>query len=210
MTPHAWAIENVDGGPVGDADFFQCTVCGCAGGCADFEGAVPHPFLPGPAQVVSTDCAIAHEQISYFVLGVLRVWGYDLSSVMVSRRQGRGRFGNLHGEPEPEEDPVAVARSEKYALLSKANFWTPRSVQRVEFHSLVMDARCSVRVLSVDDVREKLITLGFKVEADPCATCGKPNDRSSEDPAKDCFNCIYIAGGGKILGINWFPNSGTT
>jgi hypothetical protein len=63
MTPHTWVTEKIDGGPVGVAEFYQCSVCGACGGIAFRKGS-PKPFLAGPALPVSEDCEIAYEEIS--------------------------------------------------------------------------------------------------------------------------------------------------
>ncbi len=34
MKPHTWVLEEVDGGPVGTADFWKCSSCGACGGLA--------------------------------------------------------------------------------------------------------------------------------------------------------------------------------
>ena len=35
MKPHTWEIETIDGGHVGEADFWICRACGLSGGCTD-------------------------------------------------------------------------------------------------------------------------------------------------------------------------------
>lgn len=51
---HTWTTEVVDGGPVGDADFWVCRTCGANGGCRDWGD--PHPFLGGPGLSLTDEC----------------------------------------------------------------------------------------------------------------------------------------------------------
>jgi len=85
MTTHTWAIEEIDGGPVGVGDFWHCTTCGVSGGPAnmfagerlqrylmkvedtDEEGRW-HPFIAGPAHKVSWDCETAQAEIKAYLL----------------------------------------------------------------------------------------------------------------------------------------------
>ena len=72
---HTWEIETIDGGTVGDADFWICHRCGASGGpvdtidplqwvdCAHIVGVQvamlyrkPTPFLAGPALPLPEDC----------------------------------------------------------------------------------------------------------------------------------------------------------
>ena len=182
MKSHTWIKEYVDGGSVGGSDFWLCTECGCCGGGADWDESVPSPFLPGPAQSLSEDCSIAHEQISYFILGILRQWGYSLHAqeelgdpIPGSRRRVvKKRWQDVPG-------------ADKYILLSNANKWTPRSVKRVEFHRVMFDWQR----LSLADIRKQLVGLGFVVEPRKCTTCPSDNDRPGDDLEVVCYTCAY-------------------
>jgi hypothetical protein len=68
MPDHPWTTVEVDGGPVGIGIFWECTVCGAAGGPAwemmgDLVKSHKRPFIPGPARKVSSDCGEAQKQM---------------------------------------------------------------------------------------------------------------------------------------------------
>lgn len=80
MAEHAWIIENVDGGPVGDCDFWTCSTCGVGGGPVlpqrssktffgeeRSNGRWP-AFFPGSGLKVSEDCEEAQAQIRSYLL----------------------------------------------------------------------------------------------------------------------------------------------
>ncbi len=84
--PHAWVVEEIDGGHLGVDDCWYCTTCGCSGGGTrawdmkkwpkpgpNGERAVikshdrkPTPFLPGPAMNLPHDCLEAKRAIAAY------------------------------------------------------------------------------------------------------------------------------------------------
>ena len=175
MTEHVWKEELVNGGPVGDDDFYHCTTCGCSGGgVTNIWGnrVKPKPFLPGPSLDLSEDCDIAREQIIYFIHGCLR-------SLEV-----RPRY--------PIEGVVG--------LLQNAHKWSSKKIPRVEFAHLVFNCQTCTNLKpenkfypSLERVRARLVELGFRVEAFPCTKCGEPDVTHTDDKAGPslCVSCWW-------------------
>lgn len=82
---HTWEVENIDGGPVGDADFWICRRCGASGGPVDkwtfnkstdtsigmswvcvTSKRAPTPFLAGEFLLLSDDCDAAKLAIANY------------------------------------------------------------------------------------------------------------------------------------------------
>ncbi len=160
---HTWAIEEVNGGPVGTDDFYRCTACGCSGGStyrADGTPIDPQPFLPGPAMNLDNDCDVAHEQILAYVKGYL---------------------AGIR--------PAGLPKV--YVLLVRANRWTPSERPRVAFYHLVTDCEWNWGKQDEGKVRRRLIELGFRVESTKCSTCGNSTDRPGDDTDTRCYGCAW-------------------
>lgn len=67
MAVHEWTTEIVDGGPVGEGEFWVCAGCGCGGGpTGGWDGKATEPwppFLPGTGLKLSLDCDEAQKEI---------------------------------------------------------------------------------------------------------------------------------------------------
>ena len=72
MQEHDWEVETLDGGPMGDCDFWKCNICGASGGPtigirrADRGKRWP-PFYPGHGLKLSDDCDVAKSQVSSYL-----------------------------------------------------------------------------------------------------------------------------------------------
>jgi hypothetical protein len=68
VKPHAWEVEEVDGGALGIGDFWICKACGASGGPVWFHRRLPHyAFLAGKGlNLDAHDCERAAQQVQMF------------------------------------------------------------------------------------------------------------------------------------------------
>jgi len=172
---HNWVIEVVDGGYLGTCDVYHCTGCGCDGGATnivDFsnggiaDSREPKPFLAGPAILLSEDCEEAHQQISFYVRGFLLAL-------------------NLRALVLPRSDLQALCVD----ILQLANSCTPKEHPRNGLFQLAFKIGASTEMLNPQEVRNRLVGMGFKLANPKCSQCGDVNEQWPEEPK--CQRCTY-------------------
>lgn len=70
MKSHTWITVEIDGGPLGTEDFWQCSECGASGGPVDWGSPKTNDwiFLAGPAIDLPKDCDQSKEIIEKYRL----------------------------------------------------------------------------------------------------------------------------------------------
>jgi hypothetical protein len=126
----------------------------------------PRPFLPGAAQTLSDDCDEACVQVRYFIHGYL--YG-----------RHRSTWSNV------------------MQVMIKADRYTPGDHPRVAFFNLLINVidRGSLWYKGksrdrVEELEKLLVGMGFRLVPPACMQCGKPNDRSADDPTEKCICCV--------------------
>jgi len=188
---HTWIVERVDGGPMGSDDFYKCSVCGCSGGeilqskiQKDSNGKAtftsvdrrPSPFIPGFAEDLDDDCDVAKVQIRATVRGFLSAWW-------------REPFHNhLHYFA---DDTVESLRKERRTILEHAEKYTPTEKSRMGIADFLIEAHDPLCRISIETLKNDLLTQGYLLESPSCTRCGKPTDRPGDDQIPICYSCYW-------------------